>query len=46
MVGFRNLLVREYGRVNLAIVRDVVENRLGDLERFVAAVRSRAGQIS
>jgi uncharacterized protein YutE (UPF0331/DUF86 family) len=45
MVGFRNLLVHEYGRVNLAIVRDVVENRLGDLEGFVATVRSRAGRV-
>jgi uncharacterized protein YutE (UPF0331/DUF86 family) len=42
MVGFRNLLVHEYGRVNLAIVREVVENRLGDLEGFVGAVRAKA----
>jgi uncharacterized protein YutE (UPF0331/DUF86 family) len=41
MAGFRNLLVHEYGRLNLAIVRELVEKRLGDLEAFVAAVRSR-----
>jgi uncharacterized protein YutE (UPF0331/DUF86 family) len=44
MAGFRNLLVHEYGRIDLGIVRDVVENRLEDLEAFVAAVRPRAGQ--
>lgn len=44
MVGFRNLLVHEYGRVNLAIVREVVENRLGDLEGFVGAVRAKASE--
>ncbi len=41
MVGFRNLLVHEYGRVNLVIVREVIENRLGDLEGFVARLRAR-----
>jgi uncharacterized protein YutE (UPF0331/DUF86 family) len=41
MVGFRNVLVHGYDTVDLAIVRDVVENRLNDLLRFVAAVRSR-----
>jgi uncharacterized protein YutE (UPF0331/DUF86 family) len=44
MAGFRNLLVHEYGRIDLGIVRDVVEHRLEDLEAFVAAVRPRAGQ--
>ena len=41
MVGFRNVLVHGYDTVDLAIVRDVVENRLDDLLQFVAAVRSR-----
>lgn len=41
MVGFRNLLVHEYGSIDLGIVRDLVENRLGDLETFVAAVHGR-----
>lgn len=43
MVGFRNLLVHEYGSIDLGIVRDLVENRLGDLDAFVAAVRGRLG---
>lgn len=40
MAGFRNVLVHGYDRVNLGIVRDVVENRLGDLDAFVAAIRT------
>jgi uncharacterized protein YutE (UPF0331/DUF86 family) len=41
MTGFRNLLVHGYGAVDLAIVREVVEQRLGDLLSFVASVRVR-----
>lgn len=41
MAGFRNVVVHMYGDVNLAIVRDVVENHLGDLLEFVAAIRVR-----
>jgi glucose-6-phosphate 1-dehydrogenase len=29
--------------VDLAVVRDVVQNHLGDLDAFVAAVRARLG---
>ena len=38
-VSFRNVLVHGYTAVDPAVVRDVVENRLGDLESFVAAIR-------
>jgi uncharacterized protein YutE (UPF0331/DUF86 family) len=41
MAGFRNIVVHGYGGVNLAIARDMVEHRLGDLEAFVAAIRGR-----
>ena len=41
MAGFRNVLVHGYDTVDLAIVRDVVEHRLGDLLAFVEAVRRR-----
>lgn len=34
MVGFRNIAVHAYGTLNMDIVHDIVENRLGDLERF------------
>ena len=41
MAGFRNVLVHGYDVVDLAVVRDLVENRLGDLELFVDMVRHR-----
>ena len=41
MVGFRNVLVHEYIKVDLAIVRDILDNHLGELEDFVRAVRAR-----
>jgi uncharacterized protein YutE (UPF0331/DUF86 family) len=41
MAGFRNILVHGYGDLDLSVVRDVVENRLDDLLRFVGVVRSR-----
>jgi uncharacterized protein YutE (UPF0331/DUF86 family) len=39
MAGFRNVVVHLYQEVDLDVVRDVVENRLGDLLEFVAAIR-------
>lgn len=39
MVGFRNVVVHEYDEVDLVVVRDVVDNHLGDLVGFVKAVR-------
>lgn len=44
MARFRNVLVHGYAEVDLGIVEEVVRHHLGDLERFVAAVRSRAGR--
>jgi uncharacterized protein YutE (UPF0331/DUF86 family) len=40
-VGFRNILVHGYASVDKAVVRDIVENHLGDLIAFVAAIRVR-----
>lgn len=40
MAGFRNVLVHGYTEVDLGIVRDVVANRLGDLDAFVKTVRA------
>jgi uncharacterized protein YutE (UPF0331/DUF86 family) len=39
MAGFRNVVVHLYQNVDLGIVRDVVENHLGDLLEFAAAIR-------
>lgn len=41
MCGFRNVLVHGYDEVDLAIVRDVVQNQLGDLLAFAEVVRAR-----
>ncbi len=41
MVGFRNILVHGYGDVDLAVVRDVLDNHLDDLLRFASIVRAR-----
>jgi len=43
MAGFRNVLVHGYDVVDVAIVRDLLENRLGDLELFVQMIRHRLG---
>jgi len=41
MAGFRKVLVHGYDDVDLAVVRDVLGNHLGDLEAFVGVVRRR-----
>jgi uncharacterized protein YutE (UPF0331/DUF86 family) len=41
MAGFRNILVHGYEVVDLAIVEDILENRLGDLLAFVASIRGK-----
>lgn len=41
MVGFRNILVHGYDVVDLAILRDIVEQKLDDLLAFSARIRSR-----
>lgn len=38
MVGFRNVLVHEYQNLDYAILKDVIENRLGDLLLFTDCV--------
>lgn len=46
MVSFRNVLVHGYADVDLAILTDVVEHRLGDLDSFVSLIRLRLGPMS
>ena len=41
LAGFRNILVHGYQTVDVRILRDIVENRLDDLVRFAATVRSK-----
>ena len=39
MAGFRNILVHGYLAVDPAVVRDVVERRLEDIDAFVQSIR-------
>jgi uncharacterized protein YutE (UPF0331/DUF86 family) len=34
MIGFRNIAVHDYQKPNLAIVRAIIETKLGDLRAF------------
>lgn len=38
MAGFRNLLAHDYEKIDYRIVADVLQNRLGDIEKFIEAV--------
>lgn len=40
-VGFRNVLVHGYTAVDPSIVRNVLEEHLGDIEQFVNEIRAR-----
>ena len=40
-IAFRNVLVHGYTAVDPEIVRDVIENHLGDIESFVFEIRGR-----
>lgn len=44
-IGLRNVLVHGYTRVDVAVLRDVVENRLDDLLAYVSAIRARLGPM-
>lgn len=38
MVGFRNIAVHDYRKLNLDVVRSIIEKRLEDFRGFAAAV--------
>ncbi|GBF35537.1 hypothetical protein DCCM_4666 [Desulfocucumis palustris] len=38
MVGFRNIAVHDYQKINLNIVKEIIEHHLDDLTKFVEAV--------
>jgi uncharacterized protein YutE (UPF0331/DUF86 family) len=40
MVGFRNIVVHGYERLNAAIVEEILRDHLGDLLQFVSAIRT------
>jgi uncharacterized protein YutE (UPF0331/DUF86 family) len=38
MVGFRNIAVHEYQRLDPQVIKDIVAGRLGDIDAYTAAV--------
>lgn len=36
MIGFRNIAVHNYQKLNLNIIQKVIENHLGDFEKFIS----------
>lgn len=45
MVGFRNIAVHDYRKLNLEILRGILANRLADLERFARLLVASASQV-
>lgn len=39
MVGFRNVAIHQYQKLDLAIVQKIIEQRLGDFREFITAIR-------
>ena len=39
MVGFRNVAVHDYEAIDIAILKSIVADRLGDLDALMEAVR-------
>lgn len=46
MAGFRNILVHGYTEVDTTILKDVVENRLGDIENFIIKIKEYLNESS
>lgn len=42
MVGFRNVAVHDYQKMNLAIVHSILENHLTDFQDFIKAIHQAA----
>jgi uncharacterized protein YutE (UPF0331/DUF86 family) len=42
-VGFRNLIVHEYGQIDLKQVYDIAHHNIDDLEHFVKAIVKKSG---
>jgi uncharacterized protein YutE (UPF0331/DUF86 family) len=42
-VGFRNLIVHEYGKIELELVYDIAQNDVNDLNEFLIAILKKIG---
>ena len=38
MIGFRNIAVHDYQKLNLAILEKIIENHLGDFEKYYGKI--------
>lgn len=38
MAGLRNIIAHDYEKINYEIIVDVLQNRLGDIEKFLTAI--------
>lgn len=38
MVGFRNIITHDYGKINYDIVYDILQNKLSDIEEFIKII--------
>ncbi|MFI5343509.1 MAG: DUF86 domain-containing protein [Chlamydiales bacterium] len=45
MVGFRNIAVHDYQKLNLEIVRSILENHLSDFQEFIKAIHQSCQSI-
>lgn len=41
MAGFRNIVAHDYEEINYGIVYDILQNRLKDIEEFIASVKKK-----
>lgn len=46
MIGFRNLLVHDYGRINVELEREFLRTRLGDFEAYMGCIVEWLGRHS
>lgn len=44
LTGFRNVIAHDYEKINYAIVYDVLQNKLADIEEFVSIIRDKITQ--
>ena len=40
MAGFRNILAYDYAQINYAIVYDILQNKISDIESFIHQVQN------
>lgn len=39
MAGFRNIIIHQYTNLDIAVVKDIMENKLSDFEKFLNYIK-------